>query len=52
MNTKNLEELNQAYSEQYDAFYDTKTGEWLESKCDDPNCEYCSNRPEKYEGEK
>lgn len=34
------------YSEQYDAYYDSETNEWLESKCDDPNCEYCVNRPE------
>ncbi len=34
------------YSEQYDAYYDSATNEWLESKCDDPNCEYCTNRPE------
>lgn len=36
------------YSEQWDANYDGITGEWLESKCDDPTCEYCANRPEKY----
>jgi hypothetical protein len=35
------------FSEQYDAYYDDKTNEWLESKCDDPECEYCTNRPEK-----
>ena len=35
------------YSETYDAYYDDKTGEWLEDKCKDENCEYCGNRPEK-----
>ena len=37
------------YSEQWDANYDGITGEWLESKCDDPTCEYCANRPDKAE---
>lgn len=35
------------YSEKYDAYYDESTGEWTESKCDDPTCEYCANRPDK-----
>lgn len=35
------------YSEQWDAYYDDETNEWLESKCDDPTCEYCANRPDK-----
>lgn len=35
------------YNEQYDAYYDDETMEWLESKCSDPECSYCSNRPEK-----
>ena len=35
------------YSEKFDAYYDDETGEWLETKCDDPNCEYCVGRPEK-----
>jgi hypothetical protein len=38
------------YSEQYDAYYDDETNEWLEDKCDDPECEYCPNRPEKPNG--
>lgn len=37
------------YSEKFDAYYDDETGEWLESKCDDPNCEYCANRPDRVE---
>jgi hypothetical protein len=36
-----------AYNEEYDAYYNPKTDEWIESRCDDPACEYCSNRPEK-----
>ena len=35
------------YSEMYDAYYDDETGEWLEDKCKDENCEYCTGRPEK-----
>ena len=36
-----------AYNEQYDAYYNPKTDEWIEPRCDDPTCEYCSARPEK-----
>ena len=35
------------YSEEFDAYYDDDTNEWLESVCDDPTCEYCTERPEK-----
>ena len=35
------------YSEEYDANYDDETNEWTESKCSDPNCDYCSRRPER-----
>ena len=34
------------YNEQFDAYYDDETNRWLEDKCDDPECEYCSDRPE------
>jgi len=33
------------YSEKYDTYYNAKTNEWVEEKCDDPTCEYCINRP-------
>jgi hypothetical protein len=36
------------YSEEYDAYYIVETGEWIEGKCSDPNCEYCVNRPERF----
>ena len=39
--------MNQRYSEQYDAYYDEQTNEWLEDTCDDPDCEYCVGRPVK-----
>jgi hypothetical protein len=35
------------YSEEYDAYYNPATNEWIESKCDDPTCEFCANRPER-----
>ena len=35
------------YSEKHDAWYDPFTNEWSESKCLDPECEYCANRPER-----
>ena len=35
------------FSDQYDAYYCASCNEWMESKCDDPECEYCPNRPEK-----
>ena len=34
------------FSDQYDAYYCASCNEWLESKCDDPECEYCPNRPD------
>jgi len=33
------------YSEEYDAYYNEKTNEWTEDKCDDPACGFCINRP-------
>jgi hypothetical protein len=39
--------MKKVYSEQYDAFYDEDTNEWLEPVCEDPNCVYCMNRPER-----
>jgi hypothetical protein len=35
------------HSDQYDAYYCASCNEWLESKCDDPECEYCPNRPDR-----
>lgn len=34
-------------NDQYDAYYDVSTREWLEQACTDPECEFCPNRPEK-----
>jgi hypothetical protein len=41
------EKIAEVYDEQYDAYYNPQTNEWVESKCDDPTCEYCVNRPER-----
>ena len=27
-------------------YYDDETNEWLDSTCDDPECEYCTKRPD------
>ena len=35
------------YSEEWDAYYNSSTNEWLEDKCKDEECQYCSNRPDK-----
>lgn len=40
-----LELSNRAYHPKYDAYFHVITGEWLESNCGDPTCEYCQNRP-------
>jgi hypothetical protein len=37
--------MKKVYSEEYDAYYDEETNEWLEDICEDPFCEYCSERP-------
>jgi hypothetical protein len=34
------------YSELYDAYYCPECNIWLESKCDDPECDYCPKRPD------
>ena len=37
----------ESYSERHDCIYCRTCNEWLESACDDPECEYCKDRPEK-----
>ena len=34
------------YCENHDAWFDAKTGEWLEKNCGDKRCDYCRDRPE------
>jgi hypothetical protein len=38
-------EVEFAYSKEYDAYYNPKTNEWIDSRCLDPSCEYCTIRP-------
>jgi len=40
----NCEDTKQR-SEQYDAYYCEYCNIWLEDKCNDPECEFCSSRP-------
>ena len=39
--------MKKRYSEQFDAYYDSETGEWLEPQCSDKKCGYCKERPKK-----
>ncbi len=40
-----IDEQDIAYSEEYDAYYNQATNEWIDTKCSDPKCEYCTTRP-------
>lgn len=42
-----VDEKDIAYSAEYDAYYNSKTNEWIDYRCHDPNCEYCTNRPDR-----
>ncbi len=33
------------YNQKHDAYYDDEKDVWLEEACEDPGCEYCSQRP-------
>lgn len=44
---KKMESQNGILSEQYDAYYNSETGDWLEAKCTDKNCCFCKDRPDK-----
>jgi hypothetical protein len=39
--------IHEKYSEEYDAFYNEETNEWIEDTCDEPDCQYCTTRPER-----
>jgi hypothetical protein len=41
----NCEETKK-YSAEYDVYYCENCNKWLESKCSDPKCEFCTTRPE------
>ncbi|XRG80755.1 hypothetical protein V5E38_10825 [Rossellomorea sp. GAMAL-10_SWC] len=38
---------NLAYYEDFDAYFCPKCNNWTESKCNDPECDYCPNGPDK-----
>ncbi len=35
------------YSEKYDAYFCSGCNKWLEGKCKDKHCGFCSKRPDK-----
>ncbi|MCK5021020.1 MAG: hypothetical protein KAS32_28675 [Candidatus Peribacteraceae bacterium] len=35
------------YNEDHDTYYCPECDVWLETTCDDPDCEYCATRPSK-----
>jgi hypothetical protein len=37
------------YSAEHDAYYSYPTGEWLEQVCGHPDCEFCKDRPKKFD---
>ena len=43
---RNVSSGKWAYSDMHDAYYDTKTLEWVEPKCSDPACDFCTARPD------
>ena len=38
---------NLVYYDIFDTYFCPKCNSWTESKCSDPNCRYCPNRPKK-----
>lgn len=39
--------FNLVYYDAFDTYFCPKCNNWTESKCVEPNCKCCSNRPEK-----
>lgn len=37
--------MEKIYSYEYDAFFNSETGEWLEGLCYDVDCAFCKERP-------
>ena len=35
------------FNERYDSFFNKEKDIWLEEKCDDPDCDFCKDRPNK-----
>lgn len=40
--------VNIGYDKEFDAKYFIDTNEWVEDKCSDTLCEFCSTRPDKH----
>ena len=38
--------FNLVYYDDFDAWFCPKCNYWIQSKCSDPDCKYCANRPE------
>lgn len=38
------------YNEEHDSYFCPDCKEWLESKCDDSDCEFCTDRPDNSPG--
>lgn len=39
--------FNLVYYDDFDTYFCPRCNRWIESKCSDPTCNYCSTRPEK-----
>lgn len=39
------------FCEIWDTYYCPECHEWCESKCPDPHCDFCTDRPKKYDPE-
>jgi hypothetical protein len=40
-----IEDLSAVYHPKYDAYFYPATGEWIEPRCSDLTCGFCSKRP-------
>ncbi len=44
--------MTKKHCEKYDAYFESRTGKWLEEKCEDKKCEFCGSRPDKHTSHK
>lgn len=47
MITKKHMKSRAEFNEKHDAFFDKEKDIWLEEKCNDPDCDFCKDRPNK-----
>lgn len=40
--------VSRLYCARYDAYYDSRSGNWLEKRCSDLNCCFCADRPKSH----